>query len=324
MADNAFLDLDHVRRTGRRGLLVTVVHSEGSAYRRTGASAVVLETGEMIGAVSGGCLQADIVEAAGRVFATGTAELLTYNTSGADDLLFGTGSGCGGTVQLLVAPVADTLLAEIVRRLDAFEQVVLETAIAPGPDLGRRGIGTSPADTAAVFRQAIAPPTPLLLCGAGDDARPLAQLAAAAGFRVTVVDHRPAWATPQRFGTAHRLLVCNDGPLPDLPPGAYALLLTHHWERDLAHLKALLERPVAYVGMLGSADRCRRLVTCLLAERPDLAEAVRTSLRAPVGLDIGSDGPQEIAVAIVAELLAHRAGRPGTPLTLTYTEVGHG
>lgn len=327
MADNAFLDLDKVRQSGRHGLLVTVVRGQGPTYRGPGASAVILDHDEVLGAVSGGCLQADLLEAARQIFATGVAKLLTYHTGAPEDLLWGTGSGCGGTVQLLVAPVADDLLTAVAARLKAGQAVVLETVIEPGPNLGLRRLGHGPApaydypEHGTIFRQTIEPPTPLLVCGAGDDARPVVAMAAAAGFRVTVADHRPAWATAQRFPTADGVLICDCGELPTqltLPVGSYVLLLTHHFERDLAHLGALLDKPVAYVGMLGSRDRCRQLVTQLLADRPDLAGPVRSKLRAPVGLDLGADGPQEIAVAVVAELLAHRAGRPGTPLTLAY------
>ncbi|HLN61836.1 MAG TPA: XdhC family protein [Symbiobacteriaceae bacterium] len=327
MADNAFLDLAQVRRNGRHGVLATVVRGQGPTYRSPGASAVILDNDEVIGAVSGGCLQADLLEAARQVAATGAARLLTYHTGAPEDLLWGTGSGCGGTVQLLVAPVADDLLAEVAGRLKAGEAVVLETVIEPGPDLGLRRLGHGPApafdyrEDGTVFCQTIEPPTPLLVCGAGDDARPVVAMAAAAGFRVMVADHRPAWATAQRFPAADQVLICDCGELPTqlpLPAGSYVLLLTHHYERDLAHLGALLDQPVAYVGMLGSRDRCRQLVAQLLADRPDLAGATHLKLRAPVGLDLGADGPQEIAVAVVAELLSHRAGRPGTPLTLAY------
>ncbi|HYG56889.1 MAG TPA: XdhC family protein, partial [Symbiobacteriaceae bacterium] len=159
----------------------------------------------------------------------------------------------------------------------------------------------------------------LVAGGAGDDARPVAAYAADAGFRVIVADHRPAWAAPQRFPTADRVVICDDcGTLPSqvsLVPGSYAVLLTHQYEADLKHLEALLERPLAYIGLLGSRERSAKLVGTLLASRPDLEAAVQVKLHSPVGLDIGADGPKEIALAIVAELVAHRAGRSGTSLS---------
>lgn len=330
MPDHAYLDLYRVRQDGRRAVLVTVVRSSGPNYRGTGASAVVSENGDVIGAVSGGCLQADILDAAEVVLGGAPPRLLTYNTGTAEDLLFGTGSGCGGTAHLLVAPVADDLLETVALRLKAGRPVVVETNIAPGPALGQRGLGEYVdgmprlSHAGDVLRQVLSAPTTLLVCGAGDDARPVVSLAAAAGFRVIVVDHRPAWVTPDRFPAAEQTLICDCEQLPTqivLPAGSCAVLMTHHYERDLAHLKALLERPLAYVGLLGSKDRARQLVADLLQARPELGEAVRTKLRAPVGLDIGADGPQEIALSVVAELVAHRTGRPGTPLGLFHREA---
>lgn len=339
MADNAFLDLDRVRRSGRQAVLATVVRADGPSYRRPGASAVIAEDGDVVGAISAGCLDADIKENALQVIAGGAPRLLHYNTGTPEDLLFGTGSGCGGSIQVLIAPVPDDLLARIIDRLTHGESVTLETVVEPGPDLGRRqltasagpGDGAAPSGTAAamlprtapatapgIFRQVIAPPITLLICGAGDDARPLAQFASAAGFRIVVCDHRPAWASPERFPTADHTLICDCSALPTqipLPAGSYAVLLSHQFERDLAHLEALLERDLAYIGLLGARDRSARLISQLLTSRPDLYQAVRDKLHAPVGLDIGADGPFEIALSIAAGLVAHRAGRPGGALS---------
>jgi len=333
VADNAFLDLDRVRRSGRKAVLATVVRADGPSYRRPGASAVIAEDGEVVGAISAGCLDADIRENALQVIAGGPPRLLHYNTGSPEDLLYGTGSGCGGSIQVLVAPVADDLLDRLLARLAKGESVTLETVVEPGPDLGRRrlaaegspGASAVPAPSvatsahgASLFGQVATPPITLLICGAGDDARPLAQFASAAGFRVVVCDHRPAWPSPERFPTADHTVICDCTALPtqiQLPAGSYAVLLSHQFERDLAHLEALLERDLAYIGLLGARDRSARLISQLLTARPDLYQAVRDKLHAPVGLDIGADGPFEIALSIAAELVAHRAGRPGAPLS---------
>lgn len=114
-ADHAFLDLDAVRRSGQRAVLATVVAAVGPAYRRPGASAVIVEDGRVIGAISGGCLESDMVELARSVFADGRPRILDYDTAGEQDLLWGTGTGCGGRVQVLVAPVpALAIVAELV------------------------------------------------------------------------------------------------------------------------------------------------------------------------------------------------------------------
>lgn len=316
MADNALLDLARIRKSGRKAVLATVVKARGPSYRRPGASAVVTEDGAVIGAISAGCLDSDIIENALQVMRGAAPRLLQYNTASPDDLIFGTGSGCGGIIDVLVAPVPDDLLAAAAGRLSNGEPVILETVVEPGPELGRRQLGPTGDDR--LFHQTIQPPVTLLILGAGNDAQPLAQFAAAAGFRVVVCDHRPAWVTPERFPMASQTIICDSAVLPTqliLPPGSFAVLLTHHYEQDRAHLEALLEQPISYIGLLGARARSVRLIRQLLADRPDLYAAVRARLRAPVGLDIGADGPAEIALSIAAELVAYRAGRPGTPLS---------
>lgn len=320
MADNAFLDLYRVARTGRRALLVTVVRTVGPSYRPLGSSAVVLDTGSMLGAISGGCLEADVIAVAEEIFAGGAPQLLSYDTGGDEDLLWGTGSGCGGRVDLLVAPVAEELLTEIAARLHQGQPTTIETVIAPGADLGQRQLLPDANETAELwyspddraFCQVVQPPATLIICGAGSDGQAVARLAAGAAFRVIVADHRPTWATPDRFPEAEALVVCAPGELPQqiaLRPNHYALILTHQYQRDMETLQVLLEAGVHYIGLLGARQRSLKLVEELTQARPDLAAALQRSLRAPVGLDIGPDGPQEIALSIVSELVARRAGK---------------
>ncbi|HYG59880.1 MAG TPA: XdhC family protein, partial [Symbiobacteriaceae bacterium] len=140
-------------------MLATVVFGSGPTYRRPGASAVIAEGGEVIGAVSGGCLDSDIRESAEQVMAGGSPRLLDYNTAGPEDLLWGTGSGCGGQVRILVAGVDDTLLKAVVDTLDRGEPVTLDTVVTPGPDLGRRLVVRSDASAeSGIFRQTLQPP----------------------------------------------------------------------------------------------------------------------------------------------------------------------
>lgn len=320
MADNAFLDLYRAVQTGRRALLVTVVRTAGPSYRPLGSSAVVLEDGTMLGAISGGCLEADVIAVAEEIFAGGAPQLLSYDTGGDEDLLWGTRSGCGGRVDLLVAPVAGDLLAEIAARLREGRPAQVETIIAPGPELGQRRLlpeAESGADLwyspdERAFCQLVRPPATLLICGAGSDGQAVARLAAGAAFRVILVDHRPTWVTPERFPYAEQLVVCGPEELAqriDLQPQHYAVILTHQYQRDLESLQVLLEAGVHYIGLLGARQRSLRLVEELKGTRPDLTEALHRCLRAPVGLDIGPDGPQEIALSIVGEIVARRAGK---------------
>lgn len=280
----------------------------------------------MIGAISGGCLDADIIAAATQTLADGKARLLDYDTGAADDLIWGTTSGCGGRIQILVAPVPEEVLAGLVVHQLQGHSIVLSTVIAEGPALGRRSWlradrwgHDSPywyADGGGLLCQRIDPVPTLLICGAGDDAQPVAKLGTMAGFRVIVVDHRPAWATRERFPEAAEVLVAEPADLAAAgvcPSGTFAVVLSHQYYRDMDYVEALVERPTVYVGLLGARERSHRIVETLLQRRPDLARPLASKLRAPVGLDIGADGPQQIALSIIAELVATRAGRPGGP-----------
>jgi xanthine dehydrogenase accessory factor len=165
-------------------------------------------------------------------------------------------------------------------------------------------------DGQAVFCDVFLPPPQLVLCGGGEDARPLARLAAEVGFRVVVVDRRPGLLTPERFPTA-RLVTTDAARLAErlpLDPASYAVVMSHNYADDQAFLRALVPTPVPYIGMLGPRQRTERIVRTLVAE-PGGEGLDATRIYGPVGLDIGTDGAEQVALAVIAELLALRSGR---------------
>lgn len=322
-AAEVFAFLSDARERNVRGALAVVVAAEGSTYRRIGACAAFLETGETRGALSGGCVEGDLLAASAEVLSSGAPRVLDYRMSGEEDVLWGTGTGCAGRISVLLSEPEPALLAQVGERIGRGEGVLLRTSLAPGT-LGRREALPLPPGAASMggpawFDHAVEAPALLVLCGAGDDARPVARLAPAAGFRVTVADHREAWLAPDRFPGARCVLVPPGDRLTDhvdVPASACGVVLAHHYGRDLEHLESLLDAGLGYVGLLGARERSRRLVADLLRKRPDLDKTLRASLRTPIGLDLGAEGPEEIALAIVAELLAYRRGhRSGRPLT---------
>jgi xanthine/CO dehydrogenase XdhC/CoxF family maturation factor len=152
----------------------------------------------------------------------------------------------------------------------------------------------------------------LLICGAGPDAQPVAAAARALGWRVSVVDHRPAYADPRRFPGA-RVLRAEAASLAanvDLERCHAAVVMSHHLPSDVAYLRVLSRSPLpAYIGLLGpSARRCR-----ILDELGGEVDGVRSRLRGPVGFDIGACTPEGIALAIVAEVHAWLAGFVARP-----------
>jgi xanthine/CO dehydrogenase XdhC/CoxF family maturation factor len=343
---------------GEPAVLATVVRTEGSTYRRAGARALLRAGGRMTGAVSGGCLEADLAARVDELLASGQAEVVTYDTRLGDDLAWGLGLGCNGRVDVLLEPLAGDALARALslhaRCRDLATPAVLTTVIAVAGREGRRvgdrllltesgevvswgiRLDAVPAElvadaqeTLAIRRSAVraygqalddipgfevvheflSPPLSLLVYGAGADAVPLVRLAAGLGWQVTVVDHRPDYARPERFpGTTVRLA---ERVAPEIAAGRCdaAVVMSHNYERDLVQLRALLSADVAYIGVLGPRRRTLRMIDDL-----GVSEADAGRLYAPVGLDIGAETPDEIALAIVAEIQAITCGRRGAPL----------
>ncbi|MBA3349087.1 MAG: XdhC family protein, partial [Actinobacteria bacterium] len=163
-----------------------------------------------------------------------------------------------------------------------------------------------------VFLEALQPPIRLLICGAGHDAISLVALASAMGWRVIVADDRDAFLDAGRFPGAKGFLPIEPGSVGDaieLEGRTYAVVMSHNYLRDRDYLRALLDTDVAYIGMLGPNERLRRLLDDLRDQEVSPSEIDAAKLHGPAGLDIGAEGPEEIASAIVAEVLAVSRGR---------------
>jgi xanthine/CO dehydrogenase XdhC/CoxF family maturation factor len=175
---------------------------------------------------------------------------------------------------------------------------------------------TPPVDGVEWFMTAVTPPPHLLLLGGGPDSRPVATLAAFLGWRITVVEHRSSYLVPARFPPSTTLVeshpaeVATAIPLVDY---CAAIVMSHHLDSDLHYLRALANAPVPYVGLLGPAARREKL----MADLGNDAAALRSRLRAPVGLDIGGRTPESIALSIIGEVHAALEGRAGRPFSET-------
>lgn len=336
-------DFIELRAQGEAIVLATVVATEGSTYSKAGTQMLITAARQLRGLLSGGCLEVDLLEHARQVLATGTTHLASYDMRGADDLLFGIGSGCEGAMQVLLQrvgpaeewqPLAQAALCVRERRPESI------ALVADGRAAGRcwwTGGGNAPWPEPPAIRDArasasvaeevevplsgsavrvlvlpLALPPGLLLCGAGSDAVPLARLALSLGLAVTVCDHRPALAVAERFPDCDVRCIApaSVADAIDLAPFDAAVVMSHHLPADLEYLRALAACPeVGYVGLLGPAARRERL----LSDLGPLAAALRPRLRAPVGLDIGARTPAAIALAVAGEIHAWLAGRGGRP-----------
>jgi xanthine/CO dehydrogenase XdhC/CoxF family maturation factor len=170
-------------------------------------------------------------------------------------------------------------------------------------------------DQVRAFVEVLDPPLRLLVCGAGHDAIPLVRAASVLGWNVTVVDDRPAFLTRDRFPEAAAFVTVEDPADAAKEAGAdertFVVVMTHNFLRDKEYVRSILGSPATYVGMLGPAARTERLLMELAEEGVDIGKSDRRRIHGPAGLDLGGEGPEEIAQAIVAEIVAVKRGRSG-------------
>ena len=324
---------------GRRAAIATVVERRGSAPRDPGAALALNDLGEIAGSVTGGCVEPAVIREAQDVLAGAGARLREYGI--ADEAAFEVGLACGGTVAILIAPLDLSLVPPLADAV-ANDRAVALTLVASGDRLGAQELHEEPAgpvarlleagesaladvDGEAVFVHAIAPRPAMYVFGAIDHAAALARVGKLLGYRVTVCDARAAFVTRERFPEADELVVeWPDRFLRSAPvdAGTVICVLTHDEKFDVPALVAALETPAAYIGAMGStvttADREERL----RAEGVDDAGLGR--IHAPIGLAIGARSPEEVAVAIGAEIveatgLVRRRAADESPISLLAT-----
>ena len=312
----------------RELVLATVTRVEGSAYRHPGARLLLGPGGPLCGSVSGGCLEGDLQARAAELAAPGDRRLLRYDLRGDLDLIWGTGSGCEGVAEILLERLGDRAgeawLAAVEEALAGRRTLRLATGLDPDPDspwsLGtRRVLEASVPEPDAALVERLEPPVALWCFGAGDDAKPLVQFATVLGWTVGLADHRPAYLSPARFPGVATLLSGRPGatvPRMRLDARSACVLLSHHWERDQEALRLLLPSPAGYLGLLGHRKRGSALLAALAADGFAPTPEQLARLHTPVGLDLGGSGPEAIALAVVAEILASFSGREGRPLRL--------
>jgi xanthine dehydrogenase accessory factor len=284
----------------------------------------VATSGEMAGSVSGGCVEGAVFEAAQDVLSGAPPRRLRYSV--VDEMGWQVGLACGGTIEVYLEPLtsihvqlADALatdapvaLATDLERADhllawadgraagAARLAPLLANVFPGPQAGRRTTAQG-----EVFVQVFARPRTLTIVGAVHIAQPLVRLAQVVGFRTRVLDARRIFATRERFPTADELAVAwpEEGLQPEhLRPQDAVVILTHDPKFDVPALEIALRSPVGYIGLLGSQSTQAKRQSALV-ERGFTAEDI-ARIHGPVGLDLGGPGPEEIALAILAEVVA--------------------
>lgn len=334
--------------------LATITRTRGSTFRRPGARMLVCGDGTVVRGLSGGCPERDIILRAQRVIAAGVPEIARYDRESGFDVLVE--MGCGGELEVLIEPTAaaadlafidaierfagdrtagylatvfacdGACIAPRPRRLvwtddaivhdgvfDSALSAALRAAVPTGNGAAARASAqrfASAAGSVDVLIELLQPPPAIVLVGINATSLALARLAVQLGWSTTLVDHREEASSSPPPAAANLVVAA-----PDLLRERVALdrhtsvvVMTHNIERDLAYLGVLRDAPIAYLGAIGSRERAARMHAS--------TGLPPSQLRAPAGLDIGSETPEEIALAIAAEIVAAGAGRDGRPLSL--------
>ena len=346
----ALLDFYRQHKADDSLVLVTIIATEGSTYRKPGAMMLISSDQQFEGMISGGCLEGDLLHHAEEVFTTGEPKFVTYDMHADEDLVWNLGLGCDGVIHLMLQRLDRELDFGFINQLDSWHAerrailLALTTRSEAGPPLASWALAdaagnaageeallgllsdasqqewpvwryrrVSIPDEGAVYEAIlinIPPQTRILVCGAGPDAVPVVRTLSGLDWEVIVVDHRPAFAKPERFPP--KCTVIQGRPeylneLVNLDGIDAAVVMSHHLENDSVYLAQLASREIPYIGCLGPLARRERL--------KDMAACPERRVFGPVGLDIGAELPESIALSLVAEIHAVLNQRSGLPLT---------
>jgi xanthine dehydrogenase accessory factor len=292
---------------GRRVAVATVVKTERSAPREPGAVLAVSDDGEVAGSVTGGCVEPAVYAEARDVLAGGAPRLKTYGI--ADEEAFDVGLPCGGTVHIFLNLARRDLIEELSAAVTEEKPVALATTLS-GPDAGEQQL--VPADgrfeptlEGDVFVHPFVPRPNMYVFGAVDHAAAVARVGRFLGYRVTVCDARAKFVTSERFPDVDDLVVeWPDRFLAQAPVDERTVVcvLTHDHKFDIPLLKVALESPAGYIGAMGARRTNTERAERLQAE--GVSEEQLARIHAPIGLDIGSRTPEEVAVAVGAEIVS--------------------
>jgi len=341
--------LDRWQQDGETIAVATLVRACGAVPRLPGARLSVTRSGKMVGSLSGGCVENDVFAHALQVLDSGQPVIARYGA--ADPLALAVGLSCGGSIEVLIEPfVAADAWVALRGAVREERPAALGIGLTPPALAGRKltvlGDGTCAGsvdadldahiilglqrlmseggtrtlsmpwrtETATVFLEAFPAPQRLLIVGGTHTAVPLCRVAKVLGFHVTVIDARRAYVTRERFPEADELVsvppeealaeACSDS--------ASVVILTHDPKFDLPALTSALRSRVRYIGILGSRRTHERRKAEL--RQQGFTDADLARIRAPIGLDLGGRSPEEVALAILAEVLAVRYGRDGRAL----------
>lgn len=326
--------------TARKAAVATVVRVRGSSYRSPGARMLITDDGRWVGSISGGCLEGDALRKARQVMLSNQPITVTYDTNEDSNQNLGIGLGCNGIIDVLIEPVDAQDPRNPISLYKSFVNIQHPVALATvfsGKDVGEKFLMSSDSQptnsieeslstlfetrqsraetfehegvTSEVFLELIQPGFSLIIFGGGFDARPVSHLAKSLGWEVQVTDECAAHIAPLFFPTADKLSLCQRQFIDrdfNITPYTACVLMSHNFEYDRDVLKKLLNTSAPYIGIMGPRKRFEKMIA-----GTTLSEDQLSRIHSPIGLDIGAEAPDEIAVAIIAEIQTRFSNRTG-------------
>lgn len=303
-----------LKKSGQKAVLATVVLVEGSSYRREGARMLVLENGKTIGAISGGCVEKEVVQQAQFVFKSGRAKIMTYD--GRYRL------GCEGTLFVLLEELIiddctlDLLTNSFLNRktfrvnsnftLEDKEVEMGSELLFESGDVRYLNKRIQPSQQLEVFEEELVPCFQLVIFGGEHDSVKLCELAFASGWEVTVVCSPQSGKSKRDFPGASMvfLTTAENYDASTIDAETAIVIMSHNFAKDVLFLKVLKVFNPIYIGLLGPAKRREQLLHAYIEYHPEVEEAFLDRIYGPAGLNIGAETPGEIAISIIAEILS--------------------
>jgi xanthine dehydrogenase accessory factor len=335
--------------TQRKAALATVVKVRGSSYRSPGARMLITDDGRWVGSISGGCLEGDALRKARQVMTDGKPITVTYDTREESNQNLGIGLGCNGVIDVLIES-AHTSIQLFEKFVESNEPLALATVFSADSIADKLLLDSSGKEVQSlnnerlnsevkvdllkiyenrkseakkytvegkeheVFVELIQPGVKLIIFGGGFDARPVSQLAKSLGWDVEVTDECVAHIAPIFFPTADKLSLCQRDFIDrdfNITPYTACVLMSHNYEYDRDVLKKLIRTETPYIGILGPRKRFDKMQEEFLKQGIELSSDDHHRIHSPIGLDIGAEAPDEIAISIIAEIQTKFTNRNG-------------
>ncbi len=309
-------------------VMATVVDVDGSSYRRPGVGMLLLQNGQMTGAVSGGCVEKEIWRQAQSVFNTGIPKIMMYD--GKYRL------GCEGLLYILIEPFSLDMdgIAIIQNSLAQRISFVISSQYSKNDLKNPEGLGSNILfddgtrlsfsgsksiayeNRMSCFSRTVLPCFQLVIVGIEHDAMQLCRLASMTGWEVVIVGSAESNVSIHQFPEATRVICTSpeDLNVEGVDNQTAIVLMNHNFAKDLLYLKELKNTKAAYIGLLGPAKRREKLLSAFVDYFPEVTEEFLDLIHGPAGLNLGAETPQEIAISIIAEILAITRGQQPTSL----------